>query len=89
MLKIDISKQAAKFLLKVHPKHGKQIARKLMELRINPTPTDSIKLKGFAYKRVDIGEYRIVYYVKSEILYIVVVGKRNDDEVYWIKGASK
>jgi mRNA interferase RelE/StbE len=84
MLKINISKQAAKFLGKVHPKHGKQIARKIFALRLDPSPAGSIKLKGCSYKRVDIGEYRIVYYVKAETIYVVVVGKRNEGEVYKI-----
>lgn len=85
MLKIDISKQAIKFLQRVQPKHGKQISRKLMELRSNPFPHDSIKLKGeHSYLRADIGEYRIIYYSKKGVLFVDIIGKRNDGEVYKI-----
>ena len=63
MLNVNFSRQAAKFVKKVPTKHGKQIATKIMELRSDPYPSDSIKLKGYPYHRADIGEYRIVYQV--------------------------
>jgi len=86
MLKIEISRQAGKFLKKIHPKHGRQVARKLLELQENPVPIDSILLKGKhnRYLRCDIGEYRIVYYVEAKVLRIIIIGKRNDGEVYKI-----
>ena len=83
MLKIDIYKRAAKFLAKLPPKHARQLGTKIQELRSNPEPHDSIGLKGHApYRRADFGEYRIVYFVETETLNVVLVGKRNDDEVY-------
>jgi mRNA interferase RelE/StbE len=84
MLKCSISKQASKFLEKAHPKHARQIARKLFELQQNPFPHDSIQLKGqhSNLHRTDIGEYRVIYFVKENILFITIIGKRNDGEVY-------
>ena len=84
MLDINFSRQAEKFLRKVHPKHAKQIAGKVMALREDPGPPDSLRLKGAAsdYRRADIGEYRVVYRVNAGTLEVLVVGKRNDDEVY-------
>ena len=84
MLKINFSRQAEKFLRKAHPKHARQIGGKIMALRENPQPHDSIVLKGGAslYRRTDIGEYRVVYRVNADVLEIVLVGKRNDDDVY-------
>jgi len=84
MLKINFSKQAQKFLRTVHPKHGKQIANKIIELRVNPKPTDLKKLTGFTFKRTDIGEYIIIFDVNEieKILKIILIGKRNDNEVY-------
>jgi mRNA interferase RelE/StbE len=46
---------------------------------------DSKLLAGYAsYRRVDIGEFRIIYRYESaqDTVTIVMVGKRNDDEVY-------
>ena len=83
MRKIDIYKRAEKFLRKVPPKQTRQIITIIHYLRETPEPPDSIILKGHEpLRRADIGEYRIVYFADPEILHIVLIGKRNDDEVY-------
>jgi mRNA interferase RelE/StbE len=86
MIEINFSRQAVKFLENAHPKHSKQIARKLSDLRNEPISNDSSQLKGqyAKYRRADIGEYRIIYFVEGEVLYIVLIGKRNDSEIYKI-----
>jgi mRNA interferase RelE/StbE len=83
MLKIDITKAAGKFIQKLPPKQFRQIVSTIFALRENPTPHDSKQLIGYPeYKRVDIGEYRIIYRFDSDSVYVAIVGKRNDDEVY-------
>ena len=82
MLSVNLSRQSAKFLKKLTTKHARQVAAKITELRSNPYPQDSRKLKGYAYHRTDIGEYRIVYQVEKNVLGILLIGKRNDDEIY-------
>ena len=79
MLKIEISKRAEKFIRKLPAKQARQIVFKLNELRTNPEPHDSQKLKGYdVYRRADVGEYRIVYFVReSVVLIIVLVGKQS------------
>lgn len=86
MLKIDPSHQAAKFLKKLQPKQSRQIGEKILALRMNPNPPDSEHLKGEKsnYLRTDIGEFRIIYRVEGDVLKVVVIGKRNDNEVYRI-----
>jgi len=86
MLKINVSKHAAKFLKRIHQKHGRQVAKKLIALQGNPVPNDSVQLKGKynKYRRSDIGEYRVIYYVQAAFLYIALIGKRNDDKIYKI-----
>ena len=83
MLKIDLSKRSQKFLSRLPPKQARQLTTKILELRSNPEPPDSSKLKGYDYyRRADFGEYRIIYFVKGDVLMIFLVGKRNDDEIY-------
>jgi mRNA interferase RelE/StbE len=84
VLRIDLSRPAAKFLQAVPPKHGRQIAAKIAALRDDPEPHDSIRMKGeaAAFRRADVGEYRIVYQVEGDLLRIVLVGRRNDSDVY-------
>jgi mRNA interferase RelE/StbE len=56
---------------------------KILSLTDNPRPQDYKALQGYPdYYRVDQGEFRIVYEIRLEEIYIVRVGKRNDDEVY-------
>ncbi|MCX7979050.1 MAG: type II toxin-antitoxin system RelE/ParE family toxin [Bdellovibrionaceae bacterium] len=83
MLKLEISKRAAKFLQKLDPKQAHQLATKIQSLRSNPEPHDSQQLKGFApLRRADVGEYRVIYVVAADTVKIALVGKRNDDDIY-------
>jgi mRNA interferase RelE/StbE len=59
MLKINLSKQAQKFLGRLPPKQRRQVSGKIFQLAADPVPPDSKPLKGFPYRRADIGEYRI------------------------------
>ncbi|MBK9039036.1 MAG: type II toxin-antitoxin system RelE/ParE family toxin [Bdellovibrionales bacterium] len=84
MLKIEITRRADKFIESLPAKQKRQITTKILELRNNPEPHDSIQIKGFSqYRRTSVGEYRIIYQVQDNILLVIVlVGRRNDDDVY-------
>ncbi|MEA5535263.1 type II toxin-antitoxin system RelE/ParE family toxin [Crocosphaera sp. XPORK-15E] len=85
MAKLDGLQTVLDFLQGLQPKIAAQIAKKTLSLNIDPLPNDSKKLKGYAnYYRVDSGEYRIVYSYQPEddLVEIILVAKRNDDEVY-------
>jgi mRNA interferase RelE/StbE len=83
MFKIDITKVAGKYIKKLPPKQYRQVVSTILALRENPTPNDSKQLTGYTkYHRVYIGEYHIVYRFDNDTVYIAVIGKRNDDEVY-------
>ncbi|MBE9100554.1 type II toxin-antitoxin system RelE family toxin [Vacuolonema iberomarrocanum] len=85
MAKLDGLDAVLKFLKGLQPKIAAQIAKKVLALNVDPLPTDSKALSGYpGYYRVDSGEYRIVYrfYPKEDLVEVVLVGKRNDDEVY-------
>ncbi len=82
MLKVNIAKRAVKFLEEIPAKHAKQLAKKIMALREQPRPQDCKKLQDSGFYRVDSGEYRIIYHFAGELLGILLIGKRNDGEVY-------
>lgn len=83
MLDINLTKSAQKFIKKQDRKQQIQIKNTLLALAENPYPHDSKKLKVFfPYHRSDVGEFRVIYRVESGTLYVAVVGKRNDGEVY-------
>lgn len=69
---LDFSREAAKFLEKIPPKHARPIAVKVKELLDEPLPKDSIRMQN----------NRIVYEFDQDTVRIPVVGRRNDGEVY-------
>ena len=82
MLKLNLTHDALSFLDNVPGKQYKQVVGAMFDLLKNPEPHDSSALRGYPYRRVDVGEYRIVYRVQEEEVQIVVIGKRNDNDVY-------
>ena len=85
MAKLDGLETVLDFLKGLQPKIVAQIAKKVLALNVEPIPSDSKELSGYAgYYRVDTGEYRIVYRFKADedLVEVILVGKRNDDEVY-------
>lgn len=85
MPKLDGLETVLDFLQGLQPKIAAQIAKKVLSLNINPLPNDSKQLKGYSdIHRVDSGEYRIVYRFKpkEDLVEIILVGKRNNDDVY-------
>jgi len=85
---LKITKQALKFVEGLDGKQKKQVSAAMVSLLSNPAPHDSSALHGAknGEKRVDVGEYRIVYTHdnESQTVSVIVIGKRNDDEVYKI-----
>ena len=79
---LDISDGARKFLMDLDAKQYKQVAKRLIDLITNTLPADSSLLKGYSYRRLDMGEYRVIYEIRQDCVYIHIIGKRNDDEVY-------
>ncbi|MBF0459446.1 MAG: type II toxin-antitoxin system RelE/ParE family toxin [Nitrospirae bacterium] len=82
MLTLHITRQVKTFLRSLDAKQYAQITRKIFSLLDMGTANDSKKLKGYDYSRVDVGEYRILYKVENDCVYVQLVGKRNDSEIY-------
>lgn len=85
MLKIILSKQASLFLDKIPFKHAVQITKKIDLLAQDQNSLPTKPLEGHnTLRRAKSGEYRFIYRIEEEILtiYILKIGKRNDDEVY-------
>ncbi|MGQ9870552.1 type II toxin-antitoxin system RelE family toxin [Leptodesmis sp.] len=85
MAKLDGLETVLDFLKQLEPKIAAQIAKKVMALNIDLHPSDSKELSDYpGYYRVDSSEYHIVYRFKvdEDLVGVLLVGKRNDDEVY-------
>ncbi len=82
-LEPSIARRAGRFIKTLPPKQYKQVVDAILSLLNDPRPHDSRALKaGKNLRRVDIGEYRVVYRVEDDTLLVLVAGKRNDDAVY-------
>jgi len=79
---ISLSKKAESFLSRIPKKHSAQVAKKVLALLENPRPEDSIKMKGSSFFRIDSGGYRIIYGFDPSCVYVYIIGKRNDGDVY-------
>jgi len=81
--KLDLTDTVLKYLKELPPKQCKRVALTILALTQNATPHDSIGLTGHApWRRVDIGEYRVIFRFDDNTIYVPLVGKRNDSEVY-------
>jgi mRNA interferase RelE/StbE len=83
MLAIDLSRQAAAFLGAIPAKHGRQIVERIEALATDPASLPHEELRGYApIRRLRSGEYRVIFQIEGEQLLILLIGRRNDDEVY-------
>ncbi len=83
MSNLNISLKAKKYLEKLPSKQYKQVASRIFDLLTKKEHSDIKHLSGRpGYFRIDQGEYRIIFKIEDNIVYIPIVGKRNDDSVY-------
>jgi mRNA interferase RelE/StbE len=85
-MNLTMTKQAHKACQSLDAKQYRQVVSAILGLLNNPTPHDSQPLRGASRgdRRLDAGEYRIIYVIEDETIEVLVVGKRNGDEVYKI-----
>jgi len=81
---LKITKAVKKACDKFDAKQYRQVVSAILGLLDNREPHDSQQLRGGKHgeRRVDVGEYRVIYAVTSDVVEILVVGSRNDDAVY-------
>lgn len=85
MLKIIPTRDFCNMLNEMQEKQFKQIWKCILNLIENPRPHDSKKIGEYEecpIYRVDSGEFRIIYQYNEKCLYPLVLGKRNDGQVY-------
>lgn len=86
MKKLAVHKSAIKDLRNLQPKEYRQVVTAVFDLLGNSEPHNSKHLEGCEYRRLAVGEFRVVYRVDNECVYIVACGRRNDGAVYEFLG---
>lgn len=83
MRRIDFSRQAEALLRNLPTKHAPQIAERIVALAADPDGAALEPLKGHTpLMRLKSGEYRVIVEMNADLLGVLLVGKRNDDDVY-------
>jgi mRNA interferase RelE/StbE len=82
MRRLALEKAVHKDLSTLPAKQYRQVVSAIFDLLRDPRPHYSQQLKGSVYWRIAVGEYRVIYRADEESVYVVVFGKRNDDEIY-------
>lgn len=79
---VEISESAERSLEKIAKKDRLKILEKIDLLEQDPSPSKCIKLKGYkeVLYRIRIGDYRVVYSIKQDLLIVLIVeiGHRRD-----------
>lgn len=82
-MRLKLSRQAEKFLQRIPAKHAAQIVTKINIMLREPDLMQTVELKGHEpYCRIKSGEYRVIFKIEVDLLFITLIGKRNDDEIY-------
>jgi mRNA interferase RelE/StbE len=83
MYTLKISRNADKDLDSLPQSIRTNVMRKINALPNNPRPSGVKKLKGEDHHyRIRIGNYRVVYEIKDDILFILVIRIRHRKEAY-------
>jgi len=78
MLDLQFSSQARKFLKNLDDLNWKRITNKIKDLREKPFPQEAKRIKGRKNKtfRIRVGDFRILYIVQENLLFISDIDKR-------------
>jgi mRNA interferase RelE/StbE len=81
--KIELKPSAVRDMKSLPPSVRKRVAQKIDALASDPYPRGSIKLEAEDnLRRIRVGDYRIIYQVRREILVVFVVRVKHRGDVY-------
>ena len=80
--RIELRPAAARSLRKLDPQVRRRIQGAIALLAQDPRPPGARALQGRAGLRVRIGDYRIIYTVKDDVLLVIVVRLGHRRDVY-------
>lgn len=78
----QISEEAEDEINKLHPRMGIRVKEAIKKLENNPRPTGAIKLKGSEKWRIRVGDYRVIYFIRDNELFVFVVTVGHRGNVY-------
>ncbi len=82
MYKVKVEKKVAKKLSKIPPPYYSKIKSAILDLANEPRPSGCKKLKGREGYRIRIGDYRVIYEVIDDILFVNVLDLGSRGGIY-------
>ncbi len=82
MYKVRIEKKVAKKLEKIPPPYYNKIKTAILDLANDPRPNGCKKLKGRDGYRIRIADYRVIYEVVDNVLYVNVLDLGSRGSIY-------
>lgn len=79
---IEFRNKVLKALIKINEPHYSAIKKQIYDLADNPRPQGYKKLKGRKGYRIRVGNYRVIYEIRDEILLIDVIDLGHRKEIY-------
>lgn len=80
--RVEISRRAEKSLDSLPEKLSKRILAKAHALGDDPRPPGCVKLTGMALWRIRVGDYRVIYEIRDDVLLVLVIEIGHRREVY-------
>lgn len=82
MYELVFSKKVIKTLININEPYYSAIKQAIQNLAKNPRPFGYKKLKGKTTYRIRVGDYRIIYDIKNEILVIEIIDVGHRKNIY-------
>jgi len=83
--RIEVTPRAQKDLKALPTRERQRVAEQIDGLKTDPGPTGCKKLKGREdFYRIRVGDYRVVYQIEDEVLFILIVRAGDRKEIYEI-----
>jgi mRNA interferase RelE/StbE len=78
--RVEVTVTAARQLRKLDPPIARRIQGAIEMLALDPRPPSSRQLRGRPGYRVRVGDYRLIYAIRDDVLVVVLirVGHRRD-----------
>jgi len=76
MYQIEWKEHAIQNIEKLESSTAKRIIKKVEELSENPYSKDIKRLKGIEGFRLRVGDYRVIFEIEGNIIYVLKVGHR-------------
>ena len=82
MYAIEFTRASRKALTKLSARLAERIELAIAELANQPRPPGCVKLSGLDFWRIRVGDYRVIYEIRDDVLIVLVIDIGHLREVY-------